>query len=219
MPRKRSLATALLAASTLVADLATAQNDELAWIDRARLANGEVLMQSWAEGRGTVTIELAILIDADWQAIWQLLTACEVSPEYVPHVHACGRIDSRAARESLEADGESPDGADRPASGALNSEFFRQTVKPAFFLPKFDHVFRLDYFPPERIEVSHVSGPIDRMEGSWRLIPEPDAAVLLLHRMTVKPSFPVPRMFVRNTLERDLPPVLTEIRQRAEAAD
>jgi hypothetical protein len=41
----------------------------------------------------------------------------------------------------------------------------------------------------------------------------------VIQKLTVKPNFPVPRFFVRNTLERDMPPVLAEIRRRAEAAD
>ena len=102
------------------------------------------------------------------------------------------------------------------ANGA--SELFKQTVKPAFFLPRFDHVFELDYYPPDRVEVSHISGPIERLEGTWRLVNRPNGKIALLHSMTVNPAFPVPRFFVRNTLERDLPGVLEEIRRRAETA-
>jgi uncharacterized protein YndB with AHSA1/START domain len=174
-----------------------AQNIATDWIDWERLDAGEVVFQTTAEERGTVTIDVAIEIDAPRQAIWDVLTACEISPEYVPHVRACNRI----ARVD--------DGS---------AELFEQVVKPAFFLPKFDHVFRLDYFPPDRIEVSHVSGPMDRMEGGWRMLERPNGLIALIHRMTVKPGFPVPRMFVRNTLEDDVPGVLIEIRNRAEAA-
>jgi hypothetical protein len=205
MPNRRRSAIGLLLATAQVAGLAAAQTGVPDWIDRERLASGEALFQTIPEGRGTITIELAILIDADWQAIWKLLTACEIAPEYVPHVVACSRVDPQTIGE--------------PASADDSSELFSQTVKPAFFLPRFDHVFRLEYFPPERIEVSHVSGPIDRMEGRWRLLSWPDGSVLLIQEMTVKPSFPVPRMFVRNTLERDMPPVLVEIRRRAEASE
>lgn len=178
--------------------LSQGQDPEFDWVDWDRVADGEVLFEAYNEDqRGTVTIRLAIAIDADAETVWELITACEISPEYVPHVIACSRIDSTA-------DGD--------------SELFKQTVKPAFFLPRFEHVFQLDYHPFERIEVSHISGPIDRLEGLWQLIPRADGGVVLLHRMTVNPAFPVPRFFVRNTLERDLPGVLLEIRRRAEAA-
>jgi hypothetical protein len=171
----------------------------LEWVDWERLDQGEILYESTnADERGTATIRLAIEIDADWRAIWELITACEISPEFVPHVVACERIESTA-------DGD--------------SELFKQTVKPAFFLPRFEHVFQLDYFPPERVEVMHISGPIERLEGTWLLIERPQTGtIVLVHRMTVNPAFWVPRFFVRNTLEKDLPGVLTEIRRRAEAA-
>jgi hypothetical protein len=174
-----------------------AQTGDFGWIDPDRLKAGEILLKSVKEDRGTVSIELAVAVDADWQAIWAILTACDISPEYVPHVIACTRINS-------SADGK--------------SELFMQTVKPAFFLPRFDHVFQLNYFPPERIEVKHVSGPIDRMDGSWTLIDRPGEKITLIYALTLKPGFPVPRFFVRNTLERELPGVLREIRTRAEAA-
>jgi hypothetical protein len=197
MPPRLLTAFVLSVAFAIAAGSAAAQEAELDWIDWDQLDDGEVLYQSRnTDQRGTAMIELAIEIDADWEAIWELITACEISPEYVPHIVACTRIGS---------------------AGDGSSELFKQTVKPAFFLPRFDHVFQLDYFPPERVEVSHVSGPIEHLEGTWRLIDRPNGTIALIHMMTVNPAFPVPRFFVRNTLERDLPGVLLEIRRRAEA--
>lgn len=173
------------------------QPDDLDWIDFARVDAGEVVLEAIGVERGTVHIQLAIAIDADWQTIWEVLKACEIAPEYVPHVVACSRV---ASIEDCDC------------------ELFEQSVKPAFFLPRFEHIFKLEYFPPERILVSHVSGPLDRMEGSWRLIERPEKPIVLVHSLTLKPGFPVPRLFVRNTLRRDLPKVLREVRERAESA-
>lgn len=167
------------------------------WLDIEPVDAGEVVVQTYNVGRGTVHIDLAIAIDADWESIWGILTACEISPEYVPNVIGCRRIAS---------------------DDQCNCELFEQTVKPAFFLRRFDHVFRLEYHAPERIDVSHVSGPIDTLEGGWRIIDRPDRATILIHSLTLNPGFPVPRFFVRNTLTRDLPKVLREVRERAERA-
>lgn len=188
---------AAFATLTLLAQHAGAQADGLDWIDWERVDSREVVFVSERVARGTVRIDLAIAIDADWETVWELLTACEISPEYVPHVVECRQI---------------------AAIDDCNCELFEQTVKPAFFLPRFEHVFELEYFPPERIEVSHVSGPIDRMEGAWRLIERPGKALTLVHNLTLKPGFPVPPFFVRNTLEKDLPKVAEEVRARAEKA-
>lgn len=188
---RAALAVLLL---SLFANRGGAQTDDLDWIDWESLDAGEVVVQTSKVDRGTVHIDLAIEIDADWQSVWDLLTACEISPEFVPNVLACRRL---------------------AAVDECNCELFEQTVKPAFFLPKFDHVFELEYFPPQRIEVRHVSGPIDRMDGSWTLMQSPDRPLVLIHSMTVKPGFPVPPLFIRNTLKRDMPKVLEEIRDRS----
>jgi Polyketide cyclase / dehydrase and lipid transport len=193
-PSRTALAALLLAA---LANRVGAQTEDLDWIDWKTVDAGEVSMQTSKADRGTVHIDLAIAIDADWQSVWDLLVACEISPEFVPNVLACRRL---ATVEDCDC------------------ELFEQTIKPAFFLPRFDHVFKLEYFPPRRIEVSHVSGPIDTMDGAWILIERQDRPLVLVQSMTVKPGFPVPPLFVRNTLKRDLPKVLMEIRDRSERA-
>jgi hypothetical protein len=184
-----------IAALALCSTHAKAQLIGLDWVDWNSVNAGNVEYRTSKIDKGTTRIDLTIAIDAERQTVWDLLTACEISPEYVPHVIDCSQIDT--------------------ISGGA-AELFLQTVKPAFFLPKFEHVFRLDYFPLDRIEVSHISGPIDRMEGAWRLIDRPGMPMILIHSLTLKPGFPVPPFFVRNTLQRDLPMVLREIRSRAE---
>lgn len=184
--------TMILAAA---AGQAAAQDPD--WLDLEAVDDGEVVWQAYNVSRGTVHVDLAIAIDADWESIWEILTACEISPEYVPNVVACRRIAS---------------------NDQCNCELFEQTVKPAFFMRRFDHIFRLEYHPPDRIDVSHVSGPIDTLEGGWRLVSRPDQATILIHSLTLNPAFPVPRFFVKNTLTRDLPTVLREVRERAEKA-
>jgi hypothetical protein len=196
MPRS-FIGLALAALAALFSARAPAQDSSVDWIDWDAVENGEVMLQIEMT-EGIVTIDLALRIEADSQAIWDVLTACEVTPEYVPNVIACQQIDSIDNGQS---------------------ELFLQTVKPAFFLPKFEHVFRLDYSPPERIDMHHVSGPMDVLDGSWRLLPRADDSIVLVHTMRVKPGFPVPRFFVRNTLRRDLPGVLREVRARAEGVD
>jgi hypothetical protein len=187
----------LLLCLAALANGVLAQPVDTGWIDWQALDAGEVVLQTSKVDRGTVHIDLAVAIDADWRSIWEMLTACEIAPEFVPHVVACRRL---------------------AAIDDCNCELFEQTVKPAFFLPRFEHVFELEYFPPHRIEVNHISGPIDLMQGAWSLIERENQPTVLLHSLTLKPGFPVPPLFVRNTLRRDLPTVLIEVRDRAERA-
>jgi len=186
----------LLGATLVLSVTAAAQDPDLSWLDRQALEAGEVLVRADRVRPLTVLVKVATLINAPPQAIWDVLTACQIAPEYVPNVTSC---------KSLEV----LDGG--------RAELFVQTVKPAFFLPSFEHVFRLDYEPYRRIGVHRVSGPIALMEGSWWLVPEVDGAILLVYELALDPGIPVPRFLVRATLKRDLPRLVAAIRQRAEA--
>lgn len=186
-----------LVGSLLSREASSEEGPDLDWIDRDALAAGEVLVHAeHAERPLTALIKIAAEIDAPATAIWDVLKACELSPQYVPTVVSCRSL------EKLD------DG---------RAELFLQVVKPAFFMPTFEHVFRLDYEPYRRIDVHRVSGPIAYMEGSWWLLPQQSGKVLLIHQLEVDPGMPVPRFFVRATLKRDLPKLVQAVRERAEA--
>jgi hypothetical protein len=185
---------ALLLAGTFGA---TAQPN-LDWLDRGAVAAREIQVDADRGDRPlTVNVRLAAEVDASPKAIWDVLRACEISPEYVPNVVSCMKLE--------EVDGGT-------------AELFVQTIKPIFFMPTFEHVFRLDYTPYTRIDVSRVSGPIAHMQGSWWLLPQDDGRVLLVYELALDPGMPIPRFVVRATLKRDLPKVVASVRKRAEAA-
>jgi hypothetical protein len=170
----------------------------LDWIDRDAIAASEVLVHAEKSERPlTVNVKLAAEVDAAPAAIWDVLTACEISPEYVPNVVSCKKLE--------EIDGG-------------RADLFVQTVKPIFFLPTFEHVFRLDYTPYTRIDVNRVSGPIAHMQGTWWLLPQANGRILLVYELALDPGMPIPRFMVRATLKRDLPKVVGAVRERAEAA-
>jgi hypothetical protein len=196
-PRWRAIAPLclFLLATRLAAE---EQAPDLAWIDHDAVSAGTVF---WQTERGErpqiVVIKVAVDIDAPPQTIWNVLTACQIAPEYVPNVQSCRKV------ETLD-------------NG--RAELFVQVIKPAFFIPSFEHVFRLDYTQYTRIDVHRVSGPIAHLDGSWWLMPQPDGHTLLVYNLAVDPGFPIPRFFVRATLKRDVPRVLMAVRERAESA-
>lgn len=194
--RRPAEAAALLAAVAL--GPVRAAEVDTAWIDFEAVHAGEVVYRTGKADALTATVDVALEIDADPETIWRILTACEVSPEYVPHVQRCERL-------------ETVDGG--------RAELFVQEVKPAFFLPSFEHVFRLDYEPYERIEVSRVSGPLNHMQGDWNLIGQDNGSTLLVHSLAVDPGMPIPRFIVRARLRKDIPEVLEAVRERAERRD
>jgi hypothetical protein len=171
---------------------------DLSWIDRDAVAAGEIIVQADRGARPlTVLVKIAAEVDAPAHAIWDVLRACEIAPEYVPNVVSCRRIE--------ELDGG-------------RADLFVQVIKPIFFLPTFEHVFRLDYTPYTRIDVHRVSGPIEHMEGSWWLLPQESGPILLVYQVALDPGLPIPRFLVRATMKRDLPKIVQAVRERAEAA-
>ena len=181
----------------VLATSAGAQEPDLSWIDHATLASGAVqVVTDRAERPLTVRVRLATFVEAAPEMIWKVLRACELAPEYVPNVTACRSLE-------MVDDG--------------NAELFVQTVKPAFFLPSFEHVFRLDYDPYRRIDVHKVSGPIEHMEGTWWLLPQDDGKILLVYDLALDPGMPLPRFLVRATLKRDLPRLVAAVRDLAQS--
>ena len=175
-----------------------AAQPNLDWIDRDAIAAREVQVFVERSDRPlTAEVRLAAEVDAPATAIWDVLKACEIAPEYVPNVQTCKKLE--------ELDGG-------------RAELFVQTIKPVFFLPTFQHEFRLDYTPYSRIDVNRVSGPIAHMQGTWWLLPEDNGRILLVYELALDPGMPIPRFLVRATLKRDLPKVIAAVRERAEAA-
>jgi hypothetical protein len=169
---------------------------DLAWVDRALVDAGEIVLQTGKDD-DAVTIDAALRIHASEEAIRSVLRACEVAPEYTPNIVACRRLDS-------------PENS--------QSELFVQTVKPAFFIPRFEHVFRLDYFPA-RVEVHRVSGPIAELDGTWWFFEEADGGLLVVYSLRLRLGLPVPKFFVRSSLRRDVPAILGAVRMRSEAVN
>jgi ribosome-associated toxin RatA of RatAB toxin-antitoxin module len=186
----------VLAAVQLAGGASTLDGPDLEWIDRDAL-DARAVVSRTSRDDGAIAVETAALIDASVEAIWDVLTACEVAPEYVPNVVACEHV------ERLD------DG---------RADVFVQTIKPMFFIPRFEYTFRLDYTPYERIEFERISGgPLDRLEGAWWFLAQPDGAVLLVHYLEVHPGVPIPRFMLRATMRRDLTKIMEAVRDRAEA--
>ena len=199
MPNRRSpRAPAWLSAALLVLGTdSPGQESDADWIDQERLLAGEIVFDFGDTRRFEGFIRAAVLIAAEPERIWQVLRDCESAPEYVPHVRQCELVETRDEGRT---------------------EIFRQEVKYTWFLPRFEHLFSLQYTPYDRIDVARVSGPIERMEGIWRLRPTSDGRTLLTYDLELLPGLPVPRFMIGATLRRDIPTILAEVRRRAEAA-
>ena len=177
---------------------AGAQTPGQDWIEHDRLEAGEILVDFGEDTRFKGLIKTAVLIDALPETIWEILTDCESAPEYVPHVRSCELIDT----------------ADQG-----RTQVFLQEIKYAWFLPAFEHVFSLRYQPYARMEVQRISGPLEHLEGVWRLLPAGDRSTMLLYDLELRVGLLMPHFAVGAYLTRDIPIVLGGIRERAESAN
>ena len=168
---------------------------DLGWLDHALLDRGEVQVHPDPIEHGVVHMRFAVKVAAPVRALWDVLKDCPRSAEYTPNIVSCRSL------EILD------DG---------RAELFTQTIKIAFFVPAFEHVFRLSYDPYTHIGVHRVSGPIDVLDGNWWLVPEVSGSVLLVNELAIDIGLPIPRFLVRATMRREVPKMLTGIRDRAE---
>jgi hypothetical protein len=168
---------------------------DLSWLDRTLLERGEVQVHPDQIEHGVVHMRFAVKVAAPVPKLWDVLKDCPRSAEYTPNIVSCRSL------EILD------DG---------RAELFTQTIKVAFFVPSFEHVFRLSYDPYTHIGVHRVSGPIDVLDGDWWLLPQTEGGVLLINELAIDIGLPVPRFLIRATMRREVPKMLTGIRDRAQ---
>jgi len=169
---------------------------DLSWLDHALLERGEVQVHPDQIEHGVVHMRFAVKVRAPVERLWDVLKDCPRSAEYTPNIVSCRSLE-------IEDDG--------------RAELFSQTIKIAFFVPSFEHVFRLSYDPYTHIGVHRVSGPINVLDGNWWLVPQADGSVLLVNELAIDIGLPVPRFLVRATMRREVPKMLAGIRDRAQA--
>jgi ribosome-associated toxin RatA of RatAB toxin-antitoxin module len=189
------VAAPLLLCSAIVAG---AQGPSSAWIDAALLEAREVQLDFGEDQRFRGRLRAAILIDASPERIWAVLTDCEAAPEYLDDVLSCELIDTL-------------DGG--------RAQIFRQRAKLRWFLPTFEHEFRLDYEPYHRMTVSRVEGPIERLDATWTLEAVAQARTRVTYVLDIEPGPLLPNFLLSGPIQRDVLNAMRAIRERAEAAE
>jgi ribosome-associated toxin RatA of RatAB toxin-antitoxin module len=190
--RIRAIALSLLA---LAAPAVDGQAPDTSWIDEDRVEKGDIVFDFGDDRRFQGLLRAAVMIAAAPEAIWEVLRDCEAAPEYLDNVERCERV-------ATIDDGQ--------------AEIFRQRAKLRWFLPSFEHEFRLDYEPYRRITVSRVSGPLDRLDAVWWLEPHPPDHTLLVYRLNLDAGPLLPNFLLGRPLQRDVRNALTAVRDRAE---
>jgi uncharacterized protein YndB with AHSA1/START domain len=167
-----------------------------------RLAQGEVVV----DGAGTIDpaaprgrVRAAVQIPAPPDAIWSVMTDCAQAPHYVPGLKRCRRIDG--ARDGSWED-------------------IEHEVRYSWLLPAVRYVFRAQYDRPHRVDFHRIRGDLKEEQGTWLLIRSPDgAATLVEYEVYLDPGFWIPQFLVVRMLRKDVPAVLSGLRERVEEVD
>lgn len=126
-------------------------------------------------------IQAAIDVAAPPEAIWSVITDCDLAPRMVESLKSC-RI--------VERD---PDGR----------WDVREHISKMTFLPPVRNVFRTDYDPPRLARFHRVGGDLKVFEGEWRLEPHGDR-MRVFYESRASVPFNVPGPLARIALRRDV---------------
>jgi uncharacterized protein YndB with AHSA1/START domain len=167
-----------------------------------RLAAGEVVVttpNSVEPGHvARDEVWAAVLIKAQPEAVWRVMTDCAQALQFVPGLKKCRQVD--AAADGSWAD-------------------IEQEMRYSWLLPVVHYVFRAQYDRPHRIDFHRISGDLKEHSGSWRLQAEPDrGATLVEYQVYVEPGFWIPQFLVTRSMRKDLPTALAGLREHAERA-
>jgi ribosome-associated toxin RatA of RatAB toxin-antitoxin module len=162
-----------------------------------RLASGEVVVASVidpAHSRGRV--RAAVRIDASPEAVFAVVTDCREALAFVPGLKHCRLIDH------------APDGSWQDVE---------HDVRYSWLLPSVRYVFRASYERPSRIDFHRISGDLKEEEGTWLLTRTADGAgTVVEYEVYLDPGFWIPRALVTRSLRKDIPAVLTGLRECVE---
>ena len=105
----------------------------------------------------------------------------------------------------------------RAADGSW--EEIEQEVRYSWLLPAVHYVFRARYDRPRRMDFRRVSGDLKEEEGAWLLTATADgSATVVEYEVYLDPGFWIPQFLVARTLRKDVPAVLSGLRECVERA-
>ena len=160
------------------------------------LNQGETVIRANLDaGQRRGTVRAAMLIDAPPAVVFQAMTRCEEALKFVPHLRRCQSI---------------------PQPDDSGTRLVEHEVDFGWYAPRLKYVFRADVVPDQSITFRQVTGDFKANEGIWEF----EAAgehTLLRYRVHIDPPAYVPTWLARATFRRDLPRMLTNLKQHCEA--
>jgi hypothetical protein len=166
---------------------------------RARVMQGEILIDlDWLPD-GVIGANGCVLIEAEPPVVWRMLTDYDHLHETMPKVVSSRLLESNNHTRIIAQSGK---------SGIF---IFEKTVN---FTLKVEEVF------PEHLWFSQIGGDFQVYEGEWQLEAvdgKNGHATLLTYKAEIKPDFFAPQFLVSFVQSQDLPTILKAIRSYCEA--
>lgn len=140
---------------------------------------------------GVITIDAEMLVPANAQTAWAVLTDYDNLASFVPEMKYSRITSAPGQPKRLEQRGK---------SGMLS-----------FFTP--EHIiFHLEETPPERIKFNRVAGDVRSMRGEWLIVGNGNP-VRIYYRARIVPKVPLPPLLGATMIEVDVESKLAAIRR------
>lgn len=157
-----------------------------------------LLLRVVPEGEQQVRLSAAVQINALAETVWAVLLDCQQALEYIPDIRECEILDSGVDAQGLAYD------------------VTMHRLKPYFFLPSVESIFRASYQKPLLIEFRKQRGDLESFMGNWRFEQEGENATVLHYQASVHLSKRLGQRNEMRILLRDIPDMLKKLRELAE---
>jgi len=152
------------------------------------LLSGDIPYEYTRKDEPGGSIRLEILVRAEVSALWNILTGCGKAFIFVDGLEQCDILE-------------------KTPSHAL----IHQVTDPGILVPVQEYTYKSRFQPFTRMDFDMVSGTMKAIDGSWQFV-EIDEGVVVIYKMHVQPSLPVPRFLVRMSVRNNMRHMLACIR-------
>jgi hypothetical protein len=137
----------------------------------------------------------AIHVDATREEVWKVISNPGSQPEFLSNV-------KQAHVTQLSA----------------VSQLVDHRVKPSFLPMTLSYRYRTQQTPLQRIDFVRVSGQVRAFDGRWVLYDAPELigkpGTVIFYELFIDPGNGIPQKMVRQNLQKDMPSMLSKVRQR-----
>jgi len=167
-------------------------------LNTSKLQDGKVILRFTKIDDDIQRVRGWVLINAERALVWAVLIDCDQAIHYVPDMREC----------EVRASGKDESGH------AYDLTYHR--VKPYFFLPAVDNLFRATYLPPEQIHFRKAGGDLVHFQGRWQFHAPAERQTLLHYDAEVDLRASVNVRGERRMIRKDVGEMLGRLKRLSE---